>query len=39
MFTSTQIANIEIFVFIAVVVFNLLSRKILVINKKNNRNC
>ena len=35
---STQIANTEIFAFIAVQVFKLLSRKILFINGKDNRN-
>ena len=39
MFTSTQIANMEIFAFTAVVVFNLLSHKVLFLNKKDNRNC
>ena len=34
MFTATQIANIEIFEFIAVAVFNLLSHNVLFINKK-----
>ena len=34
MFTSTHIANIEIFAFIAVAVFNLLSHKVLFINNK-----
>ena len=38
MIASTQI-NTEIFAFIAVLVFNLLNRKDLVINRKNNRNC
>ena len=37
MTTLTQITNIEIFVFIAVLVFKLWSRKILFINKKENR--
>ena len=37
MITSTQIANIEIFAFIAVLVFTLLSRKDLFINIKDNR--
>ena len=37
--TPTQITNTEIFAFIAVLVFKLLSRKILFINRKDNRNC
>ena len=36
---SIQITNPEIFAFIAVRVFKLLSRKVLFIIKKNNRNC
>ena len=36
---STQITNTEIFAFIAVLVFKLLSRKVLFINRKDNRNC
>ena len=39
MVASTQITNTEIFAFIAVQVFELLSRKVLLINKKDNRNC
>ena len=39
MFTSKQIANIEILGFMAVVVFNLLSHEVFFINKKGNRNC
>ena len=39
MVALTQITTTEIFVFIAVVVFNLLSRKVLFINRKDNRNC
>ena len=39
MITSTQITNTDIFAFIAVLVFKLLSRKVLFINKKDNRNC
>ena len=31
--------NTKIFVFIAVLVFELLSRKVLFINRKDNRNC
>ena len=34
MITSTQITNTEIFAFRAVLVFKLLSRKVLVLNKK-----
>ena len=36
---STQLTNTEIFAFIAVLVFKLLSRKVLFINRKDNRNC
>ena len=39
MIASTQITNAEIFAFIAVLVFQLLSRKILFINRKDKRNC
>ena len=39
MIPSTQIANTEIFVFIAVRIFKLFSRKVLFINKKDNGNC
>ena len=39
MITSTQIRNPEIFAFIAVLVFKLLSPKVLFINRKENRNC
>ena len=39
MMTSTQIANMEIFAFIAILVFKLLSRKVLFINGKDIRNC
>ena len=39
MLTSTQIANAETFAFVAVLVFQLLSCKILFINRKDNRNC
>ena len=35
---STKIKNIENFTFIAVLVFTLLSHKIVFINRKNNRN-
>ena len=38
MIASTQITNIEIFAFISVLVSNLLSRKVLLINEKDNRN-
>ena len=37
MIASTQITNTEIFAFITVLVFKLLSRKVL--NRKDNRNC
>ena len=39
MIASTQITNTEIFTFIAVVVFKLLSRKILFTNRKDDGNC
>ena len=39
MFASTQMGNIVSYAFIAVLVFKLLSRKILFINKKDNENC
>ena len=39
MIVSTQIKNTEIFTFIAALVFRLLSRKVLFINRKDNRNC
>ena len=39
MIVSTQITNTEIFAFIAAPVFKLLSRKVLFINSKDNRNC
>ena len=39
MIALTQITNTEIFTFIAVLVFKLLSRKVLFINRKDNRNC
>ena len=38
MLASTQITNAEIFAFTALLVFNLLSREVLFINKKDNRN-
>ena len=36
---STQITNTEVFAFIAVIPFKSLSRKVLFINRKDNRNC
>ena len=39
MIALTQVTNIEIFAFIAVLVFKLLSRKVLFINRKEIRNC
>ena len=39
MIASTQITNTEIFTFITSLVFKLLSRKVLFINRKDNRNC
>ena len=39
MIFSTQIANTETFAIIAVLVFMLLNRKVLFINKKDKRNC
>ena len=36
---STQITNTEICAFIAILVFKLLIRKVLFINRKDNRNC
>ena len=39
MIALTQTTNTEIFAFIAVLVFKLLSRKVLFINRKDNRNC
>ena len=39
MIASAQVTNTEIFTFIAVLAFKLLSRKGLFINRKNNRNC
>ena len=39
MIESTQIVNTEISAFITVLVIKLLSRKILFINRKGNRNC
>ena len=37
MIASRQIRNIEIFAFVAVLAFKLLSRKVLFINRKDNR--
>ena len=39
MIASTQTTNTEIFAFIAILVFKLYSRKVLLINRKGNRNC
>ena len=39
MIASTQITNAEIFAFITVLVSKLLSRKVLFINREDNRNC
>ena len=39
MIASTEIANTEIFAFMAVLVFKLLNRKFLFINRKGSRNC
>ena len=39
MIAPTQIINTVIVAFIAVLVFKLLSRKVLFINRKDNRNC
>ena len=39
MIASTQIRNTEIFAFIAVLAFKLLTRKVLFINRKHKRNC
>ena len=39
MIASKQITNTEIFPVIAVLVFKLLIRKVLLTNTKNNRNC
>ena len=38
MIASLRITNTEVFVFIAVLVFKLLSHKVLFINRKDNRN-
>ena len=37
MIASTQITNSDIFAFIAALVFKLMSRKVLFINRKDNR--
>ena len=39
MIALTQITETEIFAFIAALVFKLLSRKVLFINREDNRNC
>ena len=39
MVASKQINNTEVFAFIDVLVFKLLSCKVLFVNKKDNRNC
>ena len=39
MIDSTQITNTEVFAFIAVLDFKLLGQKILLMNRKDNRNC
>ena len=39
MIALTQITNTEIFTLIAVLVFNLLSREVLFLNRNDNRNC
>ena len=39
MIASTQITHTEISAFMAVLVFKLLDRKVLLINRKDNRNC
>ena len=39
MIASTQITNTEILAFIVVLVFKLLRRKVLFINRKDNRKC
>ena len=39
MIASTQIINTEIFALIAILVFKLFSRKVLLINRKDNSNC
>ena len=39
MIASTQITNTEAFAFTSVLVSKLLSRKVVLINRKGNRNC
>ena len=39
MFASTKIANTEIFAFSPALVFKLLSHKVLLINRRDNRSC
>ena len=39
MIDSAQVRNSEIFAFIAILVFKLLSRKVLFINREDNRDC
>ena len=39
MTAQTQITNTEIFAFIGILVFKLLNRKVLFINRKDNGNC
>ena len=39
MIASTKITNTEIFAFNAVLVFKLFTRKVLFINRKDNKNC
>ena len=39
MTASTKITNAEIYTSISVLVFELLSRKVFFINRKDNRNC
>ena len=39
MIASKQITNTEMFAFLAVLVLKLLRRKVLFINRKDNRNC
>ena len=39
MIASIKIANTEIYAFVVVLVFKLLSRKVLFINREDNRNC
>ena len=39
MIATTQITTTEIFAFLAVLVFKLMSRKVMFINRKDNGNC